>query len=34
MNVQAKHSSGAATAEEAIALQEALPPLTNEDATA
>lgn len=34
MNMQAKHSSGASTAEEAIALQEALPPLTNEDATA
>lgn len=34
MNMQPKHSSSAATAEEAIALQEALPPLTNEDATA
>ncbi|MBT8410972.1 MAG: magnesium-protoporphyrin IX monomethyl ester (oxidative) cyclase [Octadecabacter sp.] len=34
MNVQAKHSSQATTAEEAIALQEALPPLTNEEATA
>ena len=31
---EALHSSTAATAEEAIALQEALPPLTNEDATA
>ncbi len=34
MNAHAKHSSEATTAEEAIALQEALPPLTNEDATA
>ncbi len=34
MNVQAPlHSSDAATAEEAIARQEALPPLTNEEAT-
>ncbi|MFY9237409.1 MAG: magnesium-protoporphyrin IX monomethyl ester (oxidative) cyclase [Roseovarius sp.] len=34
MNVQTPHSSTAATAEEAIARQEALPPLTNDEATA
>ena len=34
MNVQNPHSSTAATAEEAIARQEALPPLTNDEATA
>ncbi|MGR3485390.1 MAG: magnesium-protoporphyrin IX monomethyl ester (oxidative) cyclase [Paracoccaceae bacterium] len=34
MNIQTPHSSDAATAEEAIARQQALPPLTNEEATA